>query len=167
MTSNGSIVIFTPLSNTIFAASGSTYILNSAAGVIFPPSKKPPPINTISSMDSVTLGFSLNTFAILVSGPSAHKVILSSLYFSEHSIIKSIALVRSITFLSTESSVPSSPVFPCTCSAVINFLFSGAGLPLKTGTSKNPLSSHIFSALTEVNSKGTFPATQVTPKTHS
>ena len=60
-----------------------------------------------------------------------------------------------------------SPVLPCTCSAVTNFLSSGVALPLNTGTSNTPLSSHIFNALTEVKSSGTFPATHVTPKTSS
>ena len=116
-------------------------------------------------MEPVTPGFFVSTLAIFVSGPRAQIVIFSSLYFSAHSIIKSIALVGSTSFSLTRSSVPSSPVLPCTCSAVTNFLSSGVALPLNTGTSNTPLSSHIFSALTEVKSSGTLPATHVTPKT--
>jgi hypothetical protein len=46
-TSNGSMVIGMPDCNKMSAASGSTYTLNSAAGVIFPHSKDAPAIITM------------------------------------------------------------------------------------------------------------------------
>ena len=55
VTSNEQTTILTLDPNTIFAASGSTYILNSAAGVWFP-LPDDPPIKTISSIFSLTSG---------------------------------------------------------------------------------------------------------------
>ena len=49
-------------------------MLNSAAGVTLPPSKKPPPISTICLMRPAIFGSRISASATLVSGPSAHSV---------------------------------------------------------------------------------------------
>ena len=49
-------------------------MLNSAVGVTLPPSKKPPPISTISLMRGAILGSRTSASAMLVSGPSAQSV---------------------------------------------------------------------------------------------
>ena len=59
-----------PLRNTIRAASGSTQMLNSAAGVTFPSQQGAPPITTQRETFLVMPGFRAKAKAMLVSGPS-------------------------------------------------------------------------------------------------
>ena len=58
---------------------------------------------------------------------------------------------------------PSSPVFPCTCSAVTSGRTSGREQPANTFVSGFLASSQSIKALREVNAKGTFPATVTIP----
>ena len=63
-----------PESNTLWAACGSTKMLNSAAGVALPPWKKPPPISTTSRMRGTMRGSIVMAMARLVIGPSVQTV---------------------------------------------------------------------------------------------
>ena len=66
-------MIAIPEFKTIFAACGSTYILNSAEGVILPRHKAAPPIKIISFILSFIEGSFLRLNAMFVSGPVGHK----------------------------------------------------------------------------------------------
>ena len=68
MTSSPTIVTSIPLANTRAAASGSTQMLNSAAGVTLP-SAIAPPISTIRSIFAATPGCWASSSATFVSGP--------------------------------------------------------------------------------------------------
>lgn len=72
------IVTGTPDANTRCAAWGSTKMLNSAAGVVLPPSKKPPPISTTSRIRGMMRGSIVMATARLVIGPSVQTVISPS-----------------------------------------------------------------------------------------
>ena len=63
----------TPAANTTSAACGSTWTLNSAAGVMLP-SPIAPPISTISRMRGTTSGAFCSAVAMLVSGPVGQSV---------------------------------------------------------------------------------------------
>ena len=105
-----------PEAKTIFAASGSTKILNSAAGVIFPTSKYAPPIKTICFIRGVILGSFNIAVAILVRGPNGQSDTEFSGSCINVSIIKSTPCFSFNFIFGSGNSGPSRPVFPCTCS---------------------------------------------------
>ena len=113
VTLSPAMMSFTPLSNTIFAASGSTKKLNSARLVTFPLVIEPP-IMLICSIFSLSSGKVLRSSAIFVSGPTAMIVIfsgdfwiISCIIVTEFSLESSPTSSDSIIFLNP--AIPSSP----------------------------------------------------------
>ena len=151
-----------PASKTILAASGSTQILNSAAGVQFP-SSTAPPMMTISAIRWCASGNCLTTSAIFVSGPVATKVIGSPACRSTSSINCN-AVRCDCERLGSNANGPASPLSPCITAAVDSFRMSGPSRPAATGMSARPSRSRTLSALRVVCSKVTLPATVVTPR---
>ena len=93
-------------------------MLNSAAGVMLPPSAQPPPISTISRIFGTMPGSLTSAMPRLVSGPSMHSVIEASSAASSVSTRKSTAWPGLNAIDGSGRSGPSSPVLPWTCSAV-------------------------------------------------
>ncbi len=142
-------------------------MLNSAAGVVLPPSKNPPPMSTSSLIFGTISGARWMAVPTLVWGPSVHTVTESSFASRSVSISQSTACSALGDRAGSGSSTPSMPVLPCTCSAVTSGRTMGRAQPAKTGTSSRPASSHIFRAFFVVRSRGTLPATVVMPSTSS
>ena len=89
---------FTPLSNTIFAASGSTKKLNSLRLVTLPLVMEPP-MMLICSIFSLSSGKVLNSSAMFVSGPTAIIVIFSvEFWIISCIIVTELSLVSSAVY---------------------------------------------------------------------
>src|SRR5260370_40930782 len=73
VTSSGTIVIGRPLSNTIAAACGSAWMLNSAAGVTLPRQCDAPPISTSPAMPAVISGALKRAGGVLVKGANRER----------------------------------------------------------------------------------------------
>ena len=116
-----------PLVNTTSAASASTKILNSAAGVQLP--NVPPPINTISSILFLIEGSLINAIAILVNGPVGTRVTFS-FEFLTVSIIKSTACNTSSCRFGSGKIGPSIPESPWISVAISISFTSGRDCPL-------------------------------------
>ena len=119
----------TPARKTASAACGSAKMLNSAAGVVLPPSDHAPPMATIRATRSQTSGARANAMAMLVIGPSAQSVTDPSGSARSVSTMKSAAWPLRAMSVGSGRSGPSRPVEPCTYSAVIGARTSGAAAP--------------------------------------
>ena len=122
-----------------------------------------PPINTIRSIRSTRSGWAEISIAMLVSGPTGMSVIPRSESSSVRAR-KETAPSSCGCMTGSSNSGPSSPVDPCTYSAVTRLRSNGTSDPTATGTSVLPISSSTASALRVVFSTVVFPATVVTPR---
>ena len=132
-----------------------------------PNSREAPPIITICFIRGKISGALCSADAILVKGPSVHSETDFSGRFLISSITNSTALMACNGTLGSETSMPSSPLWPWTASAVTAWPHNGASQPANTGTSKTWAISQMKRALRAVNANGTFPATAVIPNTFS
>src|SRR5665213_2454362 len=140
-------------------------MLNSAAGVMLPPSDQPPPIAMMRFMREAMRGSFTSASPILVRGPKQHKVTVPAGWLINVSMMKSGANCFCNGILGSGRIGPSKPVLPCTCSAVIKLRSIGREAPAKTFISGLPASSQILRAFTSVKCSGTLPATAVMPST--
>ena len=104
-----------------------------------------------------------DAIAVQISGPSGQSVMPSGPAARHVSTMKSTAWPSASAIPGGGRSQPSSPVLPCTDSAVTSGRSSGPGQPAKTGMSVRPASSTSRRALAAVSSSGTLPATQAIP----
>ena len=104
---------------------------------------------------------------MLVKGPKGHKVTLPDGSRRSVSMMKSTACWSCSAMVGSTITGPSSPVLPCTCSAVTNLRFKGAAQPSNTLVWGLPANSQMISALRVVQFSGTLPATEHMPKTSS
>ena len=147
VTSSGATTKSMPDLNTISAASGSTKILNSAAGVMLPTSKYAPPISTICAIRSAISGACCKAVPILVSGPRGQSVIDLAGAWRRVSTMKSTACCDCSGICGSGKTAPSKPLSPCTCSAVTNPWTIGLSHPAYTGKSARPANSQTCRAL--------------------
>src|SRR3984885_1526706 len=140
-------------------------MLNSAAGVILPPSENAPPIITISLKCPARPGSLALASAILVSGARQHNVTWPGGLAITRSTMASGANPAARDVTGSGRSYPSKPVLLCTSSAVTRGRNSGAAAPAYTGVSLLRASSKAFRAFFEVRCTGTFPATVVMAST--
>src|SRR4051812_1137676 len=152
-----------PLANTRAAASGSSQMLNSAAGVTLP-SAIAPPISTMRSITPTTSGCRASSSAMFVSGPVGTTVIGADAARSR-SARKSTAWVPTGAPTGAGRSGPSSPLSPCTDAATIGSRISGRLAPAATSMSPRPASSSTRRAFAVVLSSVWLPWTVVTPST--
>ena len=127
------MVMGTPERNTSSAASGSTRMLNSAAGVQFP-CRMPPPIIEMRPILDFSSGWDSSSAATLVSGPVDTRVTGSPLARRTRAIC-STALMGSGRRSGSGRAGPSSPVSPWTLGATMGSETSGPGRPLAMGAS--------------------------------
>ena len=106
-----------------------------------------------------------NAVAILVSGPSGHSVTVPGGALRSVSMMKSTACCGCRAMTGSSICGPSSPVLPCTCSAVTSLRWRGASQPAKTRVSGFPASSQMMRVFFWVSGSGTLPATAVSPRT--
>ena len=104
-------------------------MLNSAEGVVLPPSDQAPPMATMPATRATTSGARAKAMAMLVIGPSAHSVTLPAGSRRRVSTMKSTAWPSRAASVGSGRSGPSSPVEPCTSSAVTSGRTSGAAAP--------------------------------------
>ena len=132
-------------------------MLNSAAGVTFPP-LAPPPMRVTEATRLAIPGSARSASAMLVSGPTGTRWRPSSASVASTmtSTASSESGARSVSGRSTSAR----PVMPCTCLAWNGSATIGRAAPWWTGTSM-PRRSRIRSALAVVCSTPTFPETVV------
>jgi hypothetical protein len=159
------MVIGRPLRNTIRAASGSTQMLNSAAGVQFPARMLPPIRDTWAIFEAIS-GYVLSRSAILVSGPVGISVTGAG---AAASVARRNSRAPSGRGDETGSgrSAPSRPLTPWTSGAVSRRRTSGCDAPAATGTSARPSSASTRRAFSVVAASGALPPTVVIPRTSS
>ncbi len=87
-------------------------MLNSATGVVLPPSNAPPPIATIRFTRGITSGATANASATFVSGPSVQSVTDPAGSRRSVSTMKSTACPSRAAIAGSARSGPSSPVLP-------------------------------------------------------
>lgn len=130
VTSSGIMVTLIPQLKTMWAAYGSTKILNSAEGDQLP-SPMAPPMIVIPYIFWVISGKALSKIAKLVMAPVTTKCTFPYYLLIMLNISK--ITFFSIAFLSDIlSSAPSKPVSPCISAAVSSSLQSGTEAPLYT-----------------------------------
>ena len=165
VTSSPAITTGRPDWKTISAASGSTKMLNSAEGVQFP---RPiaPPMMTIRAILLCSSGWLFSSSATLVCGPVATRVTGSALSRSTFAISSTAVQLCGVK-PGSGSAGPSSPLSPCTLSAIINSRIRGLRAPPATGISVRLSSVSMRKTLRRVLSGVWFPAEEVTALTSS
>ena len=133
VTSSPAMVMGTPERNTISAASGSTRMLNSAAGVQLP-WVMPPPIREMPPIFSFSSGWDRSRAATLVRGPVGTRYTGSLLSESTFAISPAAEQGRGARSGSGRSG-PSRPDSPWTLGAAMGSAARGAGRPLAMGAS--------------------------------
>ena len=134
----------TPEVKTIFAASGSTRMLNSAAGVQLPVAM-PPPMRLMRAILPFSSGCASSSAATFVCGPVA-TMVTGSLASRRTFAISSGAGSSDGAKAGSGSAGPSRPDSPWTEGAFITSFSSGCGQPLPTGAS-SPMSVQTRRAL--------------------
>ena len=124
-----------PDSKTTAAASGSTRILNSAAGVQLPYCT-PPPIREIRAIFSFSSGYAISNAATFVKGPVGTRVMGSSLSWISFAISVT-ASISSSSKSGSGNAGPSRPLSPCTVGAIMGSEISGLSRPIAVGTCKS------------------------------
>ncbi len=146
---------------TMWAASGSTAMLNSAAGVRLPPAYAPP-ITTTSRTRSTIRGSSRTASARFVRAAVATRVISPAGRLNTVSMISATACRESNGIVGPGRVTPSRPDVPCSASATRGARTSGRTAPAAIGRSRRPPTVSTAKALRVTLSSVWFPATVVT-----